>query len=84
MQLLSQIKPGSKVIVEKLTGSGALRRRMLDMGIVPGAELEVVRRAPLGGPLQLKLRGYYLAMRREECAQIQVTPLYFENHSLVG
>jgi ferrous iron transport protein A len=48
---------------------------MMDMGIVPGVELEVIRRAPFGGPLQVRLKGYYLAMRRGECAKIAVTDI---------
>lgn len=74
MKTLIDVKPGQKAIVIRIEGSGALRRRMLDMGIVPGVELEVVRKAPWGGPLQLRIRGYYLAMRRSECEQIAVVP----------
>jgi len=71
-RFLKDLKPGERARVERIEGGGALRRRMMDMGIVPGVELEVVRCAPLGGPLQLRLKGYYLAMRRGECAKIQV------------
>ena len=69
---LKDLKPGERARVERIEGGGALRRRMMDMGIVPGVELEVVRCAPLGGPLQIKLKGYYLAMRRGECSKIMV------------
>lgn len=69
---LSELLPGAKAKVQRLVGSGALQRRMMDMGIVPGVEIEVVRRAPWGGPLQLRLKGYYLAMRRQECTKIMV------------
>ncbi len=72
MTTLMDVKTGRKAVVAGIEGSGALRRRMLDMGIVPGVELEVMRQAPWGGPIQLRLRGYYLAMRRSECAQIAV------------
>ncbi|HBV88018.1 MAG TPA: iron transporter FeoA [Desulfosporosinus sp.] len=72
-RFLQDLKPGERARVERIEGGGALRRRMMDMGIVPGVELEVVRSAPLGGPLQLRLKGYYLAMRRGECAKIMVT-----------
>jgi len=71
-RFLQDLKPGERARVERIEGGGALRRRMMDMGIVPGVELEVVRCAPLGGPLQLRLKGYYLAMRRGECAKIIV------------
>lgn len=71
-RLLRDLKPGERAFVEHIEGGGALRRRMMDMGIVPGVELEVVRCAPWGGPLQVRLKGYYLAMRRGECAKILV------------
>ncbi len=70
--LLTDLKPMERACVERIEGGGALRRRMMDMGIVPGVELEVIRRAPWGGPLQLRLKGYYLALRRGECAKIIV------------
>lgn len=70
---LGDLKLKERAHVERIEGGGALRRRMMDMGIVPGVELEVVRRAPLGGPLQIRLKGYYLAMRRGECAKIIVS-----------
>ena len=69
---LGDLKPGERACVEHIEGGGALRRRMMDMGIVPGVELEVIRCAPWGGPLQIRLKGYYLAMRRGECAKILV------------
>lgn len=75
-RLLGDLSAGERARVERIEGGGALRRRMMDMGIVPGVELEVVRRAPLGGPLQVRLKGYYLAMRREECARIIVSETY--------
>jgi len=78
-RFLQDLKPGERARVERIEGGGALRRRMMDMGIVPGVELEVVRSAPLGGPLQLRLKGYYLAMRRGECAKIMVTQINQEH-----
>jgi len=72
-RFLGDLKPGERASVESIQGGGAIRRRMMDMGIVPGVELEVVRRAPFGGPLQVRLKGYYLAMRRGECAKIAVS-----------
>ncbi|MDA8443221.1 MAG: ferrous iron transport protein A [Peptococcaceae bacterium] len=71
-RMLHHLLPGEKARVLHIAGGGALRMRMMDMGIVPGTELEVVRRAPLGGPMQLRVKGYYLAMRRGECAKITV------------
>ncbi len=75
-RFLGDLKSGERACVESIQGGGAIRRRMMDMGIVPGVELEVVRRAPFGGPLQVRLKGYYLAMRRGECAKIAVTKIH--------
>lgn len=85
-RFLGDMKTGEKACVERIEGGGALRRRMMDMGIVPGVELEVVRHAPFGGPLQVRLKGYYLAMRRGECAKIMMTKkdTEFSDHLLVS
>ena len=69
---LSELQPGAKAKVQWFVGSGALQRRMMDMGLIPGTEIEVVRRALWGGPIQLRLKGYYLAMRRTECSHVIV------------
>ena len=79
-RFLGDLKSGERACVECIQGGGAIRRRMMDMGIVPGVELEVVRRAPFGGPLQVRLKGYYLAMRRGECAKIVVTETQTGTH----
>jgi ferrous iron transport protein A len=78
-RFLGDLKPGERARIERIEGGGALRRRMMDMGIVPGVELEVVRRAPWGGPLQVRLKGYYLAMRRGECAKIIIDEIHQEH-----
>ncbi len=83
-RLLGDLKPGERAIIERIEGGGALRRRMMDMGIVPGVELEVVRCAPFGGPLQIRLKGYYLAMRRGECAKIKISETYRVNETYPG
>lgn len=72
MGVLSELRPSQRACVERIDGGGALRRRMMDMGIVPGVEIEVIRHALWGGPLQVRLKGYYLALRRAECAKIIV------------
>lgn len=82
-RFLQDLKPGERARVERIEGGGALRRRMMDMGIVPGVELEVVRCAPFGGPLQIRLKGYYLAMRRGECAKIMVNMVNMVNQGPV-
>jgi len=80
-RFLGDLKSGERACVECIQGGGAIRRRMMDMGIVPGVELEVVRRAPFGGPLQVRLKGYYLAMRCGECAKIVVKKTHDEDIS---
>lgn len=69
---LNFLLPGEKALVKTVLDQGILRRRMMDMGLVPGAEVEVIRSAPWGGPMQIRVKGYYLAMRRTECEKIIV------------
>lgn len=72
MSDLSQLQPGQRAKVCEVGGSPALRRRLLDMGVVPGAEIEVVRVAPLGDPVEYKVKGYRLSLRRSEAAKVTV------------
>lgn len=69
---LDLLHPGEKAHIRTVLDNGALRRRMMDMGLVPGAEVEVIRLAPWGGPMQIRIKGYSLAMRLSECAKILV------------
>lgn len=69
---LRSFKPGAKVKVTKLTGEGAVRRRMMDMGMVPGTTVEIERVAPLGDPIEVKVKGYHLSLRKNEAANIFV------------
>jgi len=69
---LSELKPGEKGIIIKVQGSGALRRRLLDMGLVKGTEIEMVRKSPLGDPIEFVLRGYNLSLRKAECENVHV------------
>jgi Fe2+ transport system protein FeoA len=68
------INPGSRATVVRVGGAPALRRRFAEMGIVPGASIQVERVAPLGDPIAYRIRGYRLSLRREEAAQIEVMP----------
>ena len=65
---------GSAVRVEALGGEGALRQHFLDMGVIPGTEITVVKYAPMGDPMELRLHGYELTLRLADAAQITVTP----------
>ncbi len=69
---LDQLMPGQRGVILRLGGSGAVRRRIMDMGFTPGGELEVERLAPLGDPMEFKIRGYHISLRHEEAANIHV------------
>lgn len=69
---LKELKPGQKAKVIKIAGSGPVYRRILDMGIVRGSEIEMERVAPLGDPVEVKIKGYHLSLRKDEAANIYV------------
>ena len=60
---LKDLRPGQSAVVKKLTGEGAVKRRIMDMGLTKGAELFVRKVAPLGDPLEITVRGYELSVR---------------------
>ncbi len=70
---LKDIRCGSAATVIKLNGEGALRRRIMDMGITKGTKLSVVKVAPLGDPIEISVRGYSLSLRKEDAALIEVS-----------
>lgn len=72
---LGELKPGEKGKVIKISGSGSIYRRILDMGIVKNTEIEVERVAPLGDPIEVKIKGYHLSLRKEEATNIYVDPV---------
>jgi len=67
---LSDMEAGEEGEVTRIEGNGALRRRIMDMGIVRGAKIEKVRDAPLGDPVEFLLRGYNLTLRRTEAENV--------------
>ena len=71
-RILRELKPGEKGKIIKITGEGSTYRRILDMGIVKGAEIEIERVAPLGDPIEVKIKGYHLSLRKDEAANIFV------------
>jgi ferrous iron transport protein A len=71
-RLLKDLRPGEKGSVLGIEKGSDLRKRLLDMGVVRGAEIEVVRLAPLGDPMEVLIKGYNLTLRREEAAKIHV------------
>lgn len=63
---VSEFNIGEDGIVVKVSGEGRLRRRLFDMGITPGADIYLQKKAPLGDPLEIKVRGYNLSLRKSE------------------
>ena len=72
MKLLSQLSIGEKGVITKVNGEGAIRRRLFDMGITPGAEVYLRKKAPLGDPIEISLRGYELTLRKAEASHVEV------------
>lgn len=69
---LDRLPTGMSGCVREVNGVGVLRRRLLEMGVLPGTELRVERIAPLGDPIEIRLRGYALSLRRAEASHILV------------
>ena len=72
MKTLKDVPVGDKAIVKRLSGEGALKRRIMDMGVTKGVEVLVRRVAPLGDPIEVTVRGYELSLRKDEAANIIV------------
>lgn len=72
---LDAIQPGGKVRIVTISGDGDIKKRIAEMGLTKGAIIEVERIAPLGDPLDVKVRGYRLSLRKEEAANIVVERL---------
>lgn len=64
---------GATARVTGVSGTGAVARRLLEMGVVPGAPVRIIKAAPLGDPIEVRVRGYHLALRRTEAQTISVT-----------
>ena len=69
---LREVKCGDTVKVKKVNGSGAIRRRIMDMGITTGISIYVTRVAPLGDPIEVTVRGYQLSLRKADAEMIEV------------
>lgn len=72
MRTLKDVKCGETVKVSKLNGNGAVKRRIMDMGITKGVEVFVRKTAPLGDPVEVKVRGYELSLRKADAEMIEV------------
>ena len=69
---LSQFKIGEKGVITFVEGEGRVRRRIFDMGITPGASIQLKKKAPLGDPIEVELRGYELTLRKDEAELVTV------------
>jgi ferrous iron transport protein A len=75
MPSLNDLAIGQRGRVEEVLGEDALVQRLMEMGLLEGAEIEVLGFAPMGDPMEVRLRDYRLSLRRNEAARIRVTPL---------
>ena len=72
MNTLRQVKVGQTCVVKRVHGEGALRRRIMDMGITRGAEVHIRKVAPLGDPIEVTVRGYELSVRKNDAQCVEV------------
>ena len=72
---LKELKAGESAVVETVGGEGALRQHFLDMGVIPGVEVTMLKLAPMGDPMELQIHGYSLTLRLADADRIEVTPL---------
>lgn len=72
MKTLKDVKVGENAVVVRLHGEGAVKRRIMDMGLTRGTEVHVRKVAPLGDPMELTVRGYELSVRKADAAMIEV------------
>ena len=72
---LSEFVVGESGKITSVTGEGRIRRRLFDMGVTPGAELTMRKKAPLGDPIEITIRGYELTLRKAEAACVEVETL---------
>lgn len=72
MKTLKEVKKGETVTVAKLNGEGAVKRRIMDMGITKGTEIYLRKVAPLGDPMEITVRGYELSLRKADAEMIEV------------
>lgn len=75
MKSLNDLKPGQKGVVLSIDTMGALKRRLVDMGITPGVVIMIRKVAPLGDPIEINLRGYELTIRKTEAHNIKIKPV---------
>jgi ferrous iron transport protein A len=72
LQSLDRLAPGEVGVVVRLDGPPPMIRRMMELGMVPGTPIQIVRRAPLGDPIELSVRGVHLSLRRSDASLVHV------------
>lgn len=72
MKTLKELAPSERGEVHSVTGTGSISRRLAELGFIKGQPVQVVRLAPLGDPLQVRIRGFDLALRRQEAARVVI------------
>ena len=70
MMKLNELKPGQSARIETVGGEGALRQHFLDMGVIPGTEVTLIKLAPMGDPMELRIHGYELTLRVADAGEI--------------
>lgn len=73
MTTLRELPVGSAAKVKAVHGHTAISKRLMEMGVIPGTEVHVIKSAPFGDPIQIRLLGYSLALRKNEAASIEIT-----------
>lgn len=71
---LEELPIGKQAVIVRVGGEGALRCRFLDMGLIPRTRVEVRKVAPMGDPIEIRIRGYELTIRREDAKKIEIVP----------
>ncbi len=73
--LLNELRPGQRGVIRRVRGVGAFRRRLLDMGLLPGEEIAAIRLAPLGSPVEYCIKNYHLALRPSDASLVDIEVL---------
>ena len=80
MNTLTNLPIGARATVLSVNGDNQITKRLMEMGVVPGAPVRVIKSAPFGDPLEIRVRGYHLAMRKSEASRIEVQSLETEKN----
>ncbi|MBR5732439.1 MAG: ferrous iron transport protein A, partial [Lachnospiraceae bacterium] len=72
---LNELKTGESAVITKVGGEGALRQHFLDMGVIPQTEVTLIKLAPMGDPMELRIHGYELTLRLADAEKIEIEPV---------